>query len=118
VDHFKVKTELCWNNKCVTKNLLVDTGSTLPMISRDTAEKLKLPILIKGYEFDMMTGKLKVDIAAAEVKIEDRRFAMLVGIIDNLKEEVIGVRALELLGYAIDPINKKLIKTEFFPPRI
>ena len=115
--HFKVEAELCWREKCVSRELFVDTGSTLTTISRETAEKLGLPILARNYEFETPTGIVRHDIAAAEIRINGRHFTVLVGVADGIEEEVLGVNTLELLGFIVDPINKKLIKTEYYPPK-
>lgn len=113
---FKADVKICWEDRCITKKLLVDTGATFTSLARETAEKLGLPIIKRGYKVMGAEEPIEVDLAAAEIVINDRRAPNPIIIYSGI--EVIGSLTLETLGYKVDPINGRLIKTDLYPPRI
>ncbi len=88
---------------------LVDTGATYPALPKDTIEKLGL-VFLDEIDGEVASGKTNRLYAPAIVKIEDRIAECPV--IERPEETtpVIGVVALEQMGFRVDPATGKLIK--------
>jgi len=80
---------------------LVDTGATFPALAEEIVNELKLPSLGE-YEAETADWAGRVRLAAnAIIKIEVR---------PKGTTPIIGVVALEQMGYKVDPTTGKLIK--------
>jgi clan AA aspartic protease len=88
---------------------LVDTGVTFPALPEDVVEKLDLPIHGK-VEVETATGREKVKLALAIIQIEDRTAASYIIVRPRGTTPLIGVVALEQMGYRVDPVTGKLVK--------
>jgi clan AA aspartic protease len=88
---------------------LVDTGSTFPALPEDVVEKLGLPIYGEA-EAETATGREKVRISAAVIQIEDRTSLSYIIIRPRGTTPLVGVVALEQMGFRVDPATGKLIK--------
>jgi len=90
---------------------LVDTGSTYPALPKDIIEKLGLIFLgeVDGEVAEKRHAKLRLH-GLAMVQVEDRIAECPV--IERSKETsvIIGVVALEQMGFRIDPVTGKLVK--------
>jgi len=88
---------------------LVDTGVTFPALPEDVVEKLDLPIHGE-VEAETATGREKVKLALAIIQIEDRTAASYIIVRPRGTTPLIGVVALEQMGYRVDPVTGKLVK--------
>lgn len=88
---------------------LVDTGATYPALPEDIVEKLGLPIHGEA-EAETATGRERVKLALAIIQIEDRFAASYVIVRPRDTTPLIGVVALEQMGYKVDPATGKLVK--------
>jgi clan AA aspartic protease len=88
---------------------LVDTGATFPALPEDVVEMLSLPIYGEA-EAETATGREKVRVSAAVIQIEDRTSLSYIIIRPRGTTPLIGVVALEQMGFRVDPATGKLIK--------
>ena len=88
---------------------LVDTGSTFPALPWGLVEALGLPLL-REVDGETMEGTRKLKLTFTIVEIEDRMAGCLTIIRPPETTPLIGVVALEQMGYRIDPTTGKLIK--------
>jgi len=88
---------------------LVDTGATFPALPEDVVEMLGLPIYGEA-EAETATGREKVRVSAAVIQIEDRTSLSYIIIRPRGTTPLIGVVALEQMGFRVDPATGKLIK--------
>jgi clan AA aspartic protease len=95
--------------KKISLRALVDTGATFPALPEDVVEKLSLPMYGEA-EAETATGKEKVRLALAIIQIEDRTAASYIIIRPRGTTPLIGVVALEQMGYRVDPVTGKLVK--------
>ena len=93
----------------VSLRSLVDTGATYPALPEDIVEKLDLPIHGEA-EAETATGRERVKLALAIIQIEDRFAASYVIVRPRDTTPLIGVVALEQMGYKVDPATGKLVK--------
>ena len=95
--------------KKISLRALVDTGATFPALPEDVVEKLSLPMYGEA-EAETATGKEKVRLTLAIIQIEDRTAASYIIIRPRGTTPLIGVVALEQMGYRVDPVTGKLVK--------
>jgi len=88
---------------------LVDTGATFPALPEDVVEKLGLPIHGE-VEAETAMGREKVKLALTVIQIEDRIAASYVIVRPRATTPLVGVVALEQMGFRVDPVTGKLIK--------
>jgi len=88
---------------------LVDTGATFPALPRDKVEEIGLPIVGES-EAEVAAGREKVKLALGVAQIEDRTAGSYMMVRPNGTTPLIGVVALEQMGYKVDPTTGKLIK--------
>jgi len=92
-----------------TLSLLVDTGATLSWIPRKVLENLGIRPTAK-LEFQLADGRLlQRDAGAALFTIDGKALSIPVAFAEHGEEPVLGATALEALGFAVDPIEKKLL---------
>ena len=92
-----------------TLKSLIDTGATFPALPEDVVEMLSLPIYGEA-EAETATGREKVKLSAAIIQIEDRTSLSYIIIRSRGTTPLIGVVALEQMGFRVDPATGKLIK--------
>jgi len=92
--------------------LLVDTGSSHTWVSKNLLKTLGIEPLYRA-KFKTMSGKLSRRVGEAVMEIEGRRATRIVVFADDSDAQVLGVDALEGLGFEVDPVAKKLKKTEY-----
>jgi len=89
---------------------LIDTGATFPALPREIITELALPSLGE-HPAETAEGAGRVELAAnAIIRIEDRIAQSPIMIRPKGTAPLIGVVALEQMGYKVDPITGKLIK--------
>jgi len=90
------------------EKLLVDTGATYTVIPREIAEKVGVHVTPYSVELILADkGRRKAEIGVAEIEVEARRAPVDVAIVDD-GFPLLGVQALEVLGFEVNPITKKL----------
>ena len=115
--HVRVPVRLINGDRTITVNALVDTGSTIMVITRDVADSLGLRPLGKvSVELADGSGRV-VDYTAVEVELMGRRAPVIAAIVEG-GEVLVGVEVLERLGLAIDPVSGRLYETRRFVTRI
>ena len=89
---------------------LVDTGATFPALPKEIITELALPSLGE-HPAETAEGAGKVELVAnAIIKIEDRIAQSPIIARPKGTTPLIGVVALEQMGYKVDPTTGKLIK--------
>jgi clan AA aspartic protease len=90
-------------------SLLVDTGATLSWIQRDILQNLGVRPTDR-LEFQLADGRvLQREVGAALFTIDGRTLAIPVAFGESGEESVLGATALEALGFAVDPVEQRLI---------
>jgi len=93
---------------------LVDTGAAFPALPEDMVRELALPSLSE-HPAEAAEGAGKVRLAVnAIIKVEDRIAESPIIIRPKGTTPLIGVVALEQMGYRVDPTTGKLIKGLLF----
>ena len=96
--------------KKVEVNALVDTGATFPALPKEIITELALPSLGE-HPAETAEGAGKVELTAnAIIKIEDRIAQSPIIMRPKGTTPLIGVVALEQMGYKVDPTTGKLVK--------
>ncbi len=89
--------------------LLVDTGATLSWIPRGVLESLGV-VPISRLPFSMADGRrLERESTGVLLTIDGRQAPVPVAFGEPGEEAALGATALEALGFAVDPVEKKLI---------
>jgi len=93
--------------------LLVDSGALFTSISRSVLEKLSLKPIAR-YRLRTFGGEVvERDVGGAVIEYEGRRAVAPVIFGESGDTQVLGVTALEALGYQLDPATKRLKPVEF-----
>jgi len=93
---------------------LVDTGANLSVIPKKLAEALG--VKIQGYQMVKTLNKVrKMGYTDVKIKIEGRE-GIFRTLISSREDDriIIGVVPMEVLGFEIDPINRKLKKVKIY----
>ena len=89
--------------------LLVDTGATLSWVPAEILKGLGVGA-VSRFEFQLADGRvLERDVGAALFRINGRKLIIPVAFGEPGEEAVLGATALEALGFAVDPIEMKLV---------
>ena len=109
---FEVKVRLASlaaPDRAAKVSLLVDTGATLSWIPREVLEQLGVTPFSR-LPFSLADGRrLEREITAVLLTIDGRKAPVEVAVGEPGEEAVLGATALEGLGFAVDPVAKKLI---------
>jgi len=91
---------------------LVDTGFNGDvLVSGSIAEKLKLPVIGEAERRTVDNRVIKVKVSYGRIKLFDSEGYAIIEIVDEMPLDVlIGVRALEALGFVVDPATGTLKK--------
>lgn len=92
-------------------NALIDIGATWTTIPSGFAPYLQL---IDEGPFLVRTASGPRELRRSGARIEIQGMSVLTGILlsDTVGRAVIGVTTLEMAGFAVDPVNQRLILTE------
>ncbi len=94
--------------KRVVERVLVDTGATYTIMPASLAEEIGVFLTPYRSQLTLADKSRKdVSIGMIEVEVEGRREPVQVAIIDD-GVLVLGVQALEALGFEVNPVSKKL----------
>jgi clan AA aspartic protease len=89
--------------------LLVDTGATLSWVPAEILKGLGVAA-VSRFEFQLADGRvLEREVGAALFRINGRKLVIPVAFGEPGEEAVLGATALEALGFAVDPIEMKLV---------
>jgi predicted aspartyl protease len=94
--------------KRVLDRLPVDTGATYTILPPSLADEIGVfatPYKIQLTLADM--SRKTASVGLAEVEVEGRREPVEVAVVEN-GVPVLGVQALEVLGFEVNPVKKKL----------
>jgi len=91
---------------------LVDTGFNGDvLVSRSVAEKLNLPVIGEAERRTVDNRVIKVKVSYGRIRLFDSEGYAIIEIVDEMPLDVlIGVRALEALGFVVDPATGTLRK--------
>ncbi len=86
---------------------LVDTGATLTVLPKELADRLGIKPTAES-EVQTGAGRIKLKRGAALIKIKDKEGILMVLISDIIDKVLLGVVALESLGFEVDPTTETL----------
>ncbi len=90
-------------------SLLVDTGTTLSWLPRDLLESLGVAPTSR-LTFVLADGRrLEREVGGALFTVNGRTLPIPVAFAEPGEEAFLGATALEALGFAVDPVEKKLV---------
>jgi aspartyl protease family protein len=95
--------------RAIEADALVDTGATFPALPQELIEELGLSA-IREEEGETAEGKRRFKLTITLLEIEDRTAACYTIIRPYGTTPLIGVVALEQMGYKVDPTTGELIK--------
>ncbi|MEX0568677.1 MAG: retroviral-like aspartic protease family protein [Candidatus Njordarchaeota archaeon] len=96
------------NGKSINVRLLVDTGSTLTWIRKEKLEKIGIEARRKISIKSIDGREIERSIGFAEIKYENHEAPIIVVFAEKNDAEVLGLTAIESLGYEVDPISRRL----------
>lgn len=109
---FSVKVAICnpsEPSRSVDAELFVDTGATLSWVPRELVEKVGAPRR-RRRSFLLADGRtIERDTAAALLRLDGSEADINVVLAEPGDAHLLGATALESLGFAVDPINKRLV---------
>jgi len=80
-------------------------------VRRDVAERIGLTVIGRSARRTVDNRVIEVGVSYAKLRLFDSEGYVIVEIIDDMPLEVlVGVRALEALGYVVDPVTGTLRK--------
>ncbi len=90
-------------------SLLVDTGATLSWIPREVLERLGVAAESQ-VSFALADGRELIrPVGPVKMTIDGRSLTLPVAFSEPGEEAVLGVTTLEVLGFAVDPVQMKLV---------
>ena len=91
---------------------LVDTGFNGDvLVSKSVAEKLKLPVIGESERKTADNRVIKTKVSYGRIRLFDSEGYVIIEIVDEMPLDVlIGIRALEALGFVVDPTTGTLKK--------
>jgi clan AA aspartic protease len=90
-------------------DLLVDTGATLTWVPRQIVEQLGLPRLTKRGFLIADGSTIERETAGALLRVRDVESIVTLVIAEPGDGRLLGATALESLGFAVDPVNLRLV---------
>jgi len=89
--------------------LLVDTGATLSWVPREILDSLAVPRLGRR-AFLLADGRsIERETAGVAMRMDGTQAVVTVVVAEPDDGQLLGATALETLGYAVDPIGKRLV---------
>ncbi len=95
--------------RSVEAQLLVDTGATLSWLPRELLRSLGV-VAVSRSRFVLADGRrVEREIGAVLMTVDGRTLPIPAAFGEAGEEAVLGATALEGLGFAVDPVEKKLM---------
>ena len=117
MEHTFVNAYLEGRRKGKEVKMLVDTGATFTVLSKDLAEELGVPKLRKE-RVTLANGlTMEAEAGVVHIKIKEREAPTTVLIMD-CGEPLLGVESLETLGLKVNPETEELEPTRSFVLRV
>lgn len=92
--------------------LLVDTGATLSWVPREVVERLGVPRL-RRRSFLVADGRtVERETAGAIVRLDGNEANVTLVVAEPGDGHLLGATTLESLGFAVDPIHRRLVPQE------
>ena len=89
--------------------LLVDTGATLSWLPRELLESLGVRPLSRS-RFILADGsRVERETSVALFTLDGKTMGVPVAFAEAWESSVLGATSLEILGFAVDPVEKKLV---------
>ena len=96
------------NGKSINVRLLVDTGSTLTWIKKERLEEIN-PEARRRIKIKSIDGReVERNIGFAEIRYEGHEAPIIVVFAEENDAEVLGLTAIESLGYEVNPMSGRL----------
>jgi len=115
--HIEIEAEVTGLKSRKTVRMLVDTGSTYLVLPPSLVEEIgavRLPFKTKA---SLASGQeLSAETTVVEVEVEKRRVPAI-ALITETREPLLGVEALEAMGFRVDPTTGKLEATRGYAVR-
>ncbi len=94
---------------------LVDTGFNGDvLVSKSVAEKLRLPIIGESERRTVDNRVIKTKVSYGRIRLFDSEGYVIIEIVDEMPLDVlIGIRALEALGFVVDPHDRNPQEDQF-----
>jgi len=89
--------------------LIVDTSATLSWVPREVVERLGVPLLYRR-PFLLADGRtVERDTVIVAVRLDGAQAGVTVVVAEPGDAHLLGATTLETLGFAVDPVNLRLI---------
>ena len=96
------------NRRSISVRLLVDTGSTLTWVRRRRLEEIGIEVR-RRIKIRSIDGRMvERDVGFAEIRYEGQEAPIIVVFAEENDAEVLGLTAIESLGYEVNPISGRL----------
>ena len=93
---------------------LVDTGSFYTILPPELCSRLELPFQQRERVVTADNRTMTIEIGSAHIEVDGRGAAILVGKM-RVPAPLLGVSALEALGFKVNPVDEVLEPTRPFP---
>jgi len=101
-------------SRWVEVTAMVDTGSTFCKIPKSLARELGLRVLRHQEVVLADERRIEREVVGARLRCEGRETVIPVTIGEDLEATILGATAMELLGFAADPVNETLVPTVLY----
>ena len=89
--------------------LIVDTGATLSWVPREVVERLGVPLLYRRPFLRADGRTVERDTVIVAVRLDGAQAGVTVVVAEAGDAHLLGATTLETLGFAVDPVNLRLI---------
>ncbi|MEX0682807.1 MAG: aspartyl protease family protein [Dehalococcoidia bacterium] len=104
----KVKAEIGATNEKLTElEFMVDTGAFYSILSPETCDEIGLNLPLRESVVTADSRSLTIELGVAHLKLNGREGGILVGKM-NVPLPLLGVSALESLGFKVNPVDGTL----------
>jgi clan AA aspartic protease len=113
--HVPVTVSNLITNDSFTAPFLIDTGATEPMVPASELRRIGIESFGKRV-YELANGQFQeFEIGNAKLSFWDETFAIRVIFGPEGSEPLLGVIALEMAGFMVDPKNQTLTRMQAFP---
>ncbi len=113
--HVTVKARIGATNEDLQEvEFMVDTGAFYTILSPAICERLRIALPLRERMVTADNRMLVVEVGPAHIEIHGRAAGILVGKMD-VPSPLLGISALEALGFKVNPVDGTLEPTRPFP---